>query len=49
MPYKSEAQRRYMEGCKHNRSKMRGKCLSNAQINKISGKHGKVARGRQKR
>lgn len=49
MPYKSKRQQGYMEGCKHNRSKMRGKCPSNATIDKIAGRHGKKKSRKKKR
>lgn len=47
MPLKSEKQRRWVEGCKHNRSKMRGKCPSKKNLAKIEGKHRKRKKGKK--
>ena len=43
MPYKSEPQRRFFKGCKHNPKHMKGKCPSKKTIAKFE-KHGKKAK-----
>jgi hypothetical protein len=37
MPYKSQKQRAYMEGCYHNPGSMSGRCPSKKAIRKIRG------------
>ena len=43
MPYKSERQKRFFRGCKHNPSKMGKKCPSKKAIAKFE-KHAKKSR-----